>query len=274
MLITGASSFVPGLGEGPLGTIGSLVEILMIVGITFTAFRAMRGTRGAGMARGALVLFVLVFLGLLFLARLADLQNMRWILENLVGVSIFGVVVIFQPEIRRMLIKIGESTASFSGSKEQKIEKEITDAAFKISKRNEVGALIVIERKTQIGTYIESGVTIDALVDSRLFSTIFTKNTPLHDGAVIVRQGRILAANCLLPLSENIEVCRGMGTRHRAAIGLSEEADSVVVVVSEETGKVSVAMHGTILTDLDYNGLLTLLKQECMEQSSQQEDTP
>lgn len=262
--------FFSGFSSGPSGFIGAVIEVLIIVGLTFTAFRAMRGTRGAGVARGAVIVFVMLFLIILFLAKLIHLENLRWILENLVGVSIFGVVVVFQPEIRRLLIRIGESASSFVGIKGMKNEKEIAEAAFQISKGEKIGALIVIERKTQIGNYIESGIVIDALVKSRLLTTIFTTNTPLHDGAVIIRQGRIVAANCLLPLSENVEVCRGMGTRHRAAIGLSEEADSVVVIVSEETGTVSVAMNGRLIRDLDYEGLLELLERECHEHSEQE----
>ncbi len=263
-------SFFSGIGSGPSGVIGAVIEILIIIGLTFTAFRAMRGTRGAGVARGALIVFVMFFIMILFLAKLIHLENLRWILENLVGVSIFGVVVVFQPEIRRLLIRIGETASSFAGVKEKDNEREIANAAFQISKNDEVGALIVIERKTQIGNYIDSGITIDALVKARLLTTIFTRNTPLHDGAVIIRQGRIVAANCLLPLSENVEICRGMGTRHRAAIGLSEEADSVVVIVSEETGAVSVAMGGAIYRDLDFEGLLEFLERECHEHGAQE----
>lgn len=257
---------LPGFAGGPLGIAGAIVEVFIIVALTYAAFRAMRGTRGAGVARGALILFILLFLVVLFLARLVHLENVRWILENLVGVSIFGLVVVFQPEIRRLLIRIGETASGYVGLNEQLIEKEITDAAFQISNRNEAGALIVIERKTQIGNYIDSGVHLDALVNSRLLITIFTKNTPLHDGAAIIRQGRIIAANCLLPLSENVEACRGMGTRHRAALGLSEETDAVVVIVSEETGKVSVAVAGKMEKDIDYKRLLEFLERECLEQ--------
>lgn len=243
----------------------AIIEILFIIALTFFAFRAVRGTRGAGIARGALILFVVFFMVMLFFAKLIHLDNVRWILENLVGVSLFGMVVIFQPEIRRMLIRIGESASGFAGFKEVTVEKEIADASFQVSNRQEVGALIVIERKTQIGQYIESGVILDAMVNSKLLTTIFTKNTPLHDGAVIIRQERIVAANCLLPLSENVEVCRGLGTRHRAAIGLSEETDAVVVIVSEETGQVSVAIGGQVNLGLDYEGLQEFLKNECHE---------
>ncbi len=246
-----------------LGVFGAMLEIIIIITMIYMTFSAIKGTRGAGIARGAVICFVILFIFILFIAKMVELRNVSWILENLVDVSLFGIVVIFQPEIRRMLIRIGESASQFAGKSDSNMEKEVVDAAFHISKRSEVGALIVIERKTMVGTCIESGVLLEARLSTKLLTTIFTKNTPLHDGAVIIRAGKIVAANCLLPLSENVEVCKGMGTRHRAALGLSEEVDAVVVIVSEETGAVSVAIGGEITLDLDYEGLTEVLVKEC-----------
>ncbi len=257
-----------------LGAFGSILEMIIIISMIYMAFSAMKGTRGAGIARGAVICFVIVFIFVLFIAKMVELKNVSWILENLVEVSLFGIVVIFQPEIRRMLIRIGESASQFTGNINSRMEKEVADAAFTISKRCEVGALIVIERKTMIGTCIESGILLEAKLSTKLLTTIFTKNTPLHDGAAIIRAGKIIAANCLLPLSENVEICKGMGTRHRAAIGLSEEVDAVVVIVSEETGAVSIAMGGEITLDLDYEGLTEILHRECKithDQENQEE---
>ncbi len=237
-----------------------VVEIAIIAAMLAFLINSLRGTRGAGIARGALLVLLGIFLAALFVAQYAQLPNLRWIMENLVGVSLVGLLVIFQPEIRRGLIHIGESAWRFYTGRGAAIEDEIADAAFEVARRGEVGALFVLERKTQIGTYIESGVVVDAVVSAKLLVTVFSKNTPLHDGAVIIRQGRIAAANCLLPLSENVEVCRGMGTRHRAAVGLTEEADSIVVIVSEETGAVSVANGGQIVRDLDYERLRAYLR--------------
>ncbi len=247
----------------PLGFFGTGLEIFIIIGMIYLAFTAMKGTRGAGIARGAVICFVVLFIFLLFIAKFVELKNVSWILEHLVGVSLFGIVVIFQPEIRRMLIRIGETASQFTGNINSTAEKEVADAAFNISKRSEVGALIVLERKTMVGICIESGVLLEARLSAKLLSTIFTKNTPLHDGAVVIRAGKIIAANCLLPLSENVDVCKGMGTRHRAAIGLTEEVDAVVVIVSEETGAVSIAMGGEIFLDLDYERLTDILKRVC-----------
>ncbi len=246
----------------PLGFAGVLIEIFIISLIVDAIISFMRGTRGAGVGRGLVIVYLLGFIIVLFAVKVAHLENISLIMENLVSVSLVGMVVIFQPEFRRGLIRLGEGVAlRLNRERSGAVEKEVADAAVSISRLGEVGALFVLERETKLGGYIESGVPLEALVTSRLLGTIFTKNTPLHDGAVIIRCDRIMAANCLLPLSENVEVCRGMGTRHRAAVGLSEEADSLVVVVSEETGAVSVASAGRILRDLDYNGLRGFLRE-------------
>ncbi len=253
-----------GLAQNPGVLVRALVEILVISGMVYVLIGFMRGTRGAGVARGLILVYLAGFAVLLFIAQLFQLYNVIWILENLIAVSLVGAIVIFQPEIRRGLIRLGESALRFFSARGVSIEKEIADAAVAISKRGEVGALFVIERDTRIGAFVESGISVDAQLTSQLLRTIFTKNTPLHDGAIIIRQGRVAAASCLLPLSENVEVCRGMGTRHRAAVGLTEESDAVVVVVSEETGTISVALDGNIQRGLDYEGLRAFLREHCV----------
>lgn len=257
------NDWLSSLTQERLGLAGALLEILILSGLVFLVVHFMRGTRGAGIARGLILLYAVAFLAILFAVRILHLENLSWILQNLVGVSLIAIIIIFQPEIRRGLIHLSMVTGRFFGDRPGSIEKELSDAAVAISKRGEVGALFVVERQTQIGGYIESGVLLDAELSAQLLRTIFTKNTPLHDGAAIIRKGRIAAANCLLPLSENVEVCRGMGTRHRAAIGLTEETDAVVVVVSEETGAISVAMDGQMKRDLDYEGLQAFLREHC-----------
>jgi diadenylate cyclase len=251
------------ISQGPLGLAGVVIEIAVISLIVYVLIGFVRGTRGAGVARGLILLYLGGFIILLFGAHILKLENVSSILENLIGVSLTGAIVIFQPEIRRGLIRLGDTALKIFSQGHATLEKEIADAAVAISKRGEVGALLVIERDTPIGSYIESGVPIDSVINSQLLRTIFTKNTPLHDGAAIIRQGRLAAANCLLPLSENVEVCRGMGTRHRAAIGLAEESDALIVVVSEETGAISVALNGHITKGLDYEGLRALLRKHC-----------
>ncbi|MDR0362630.1 MAG: diadenylate cyclase, partial [Planctomycetota bacterium] len=192
-------------------------------------------------------------------------------IENSADVLLIGLIVVFQPEIRHGLVRLGE-TVNFWNARESSLDKEIADAAMAIARKGEVGGLIVIERETQVSSYIESGIQLDAVCTAPLLRTIFTKNTPLHDGAAIIRRGRIVAANCLLPLSENVEVTRGMGTRHRAALGMAEESDAVTVVISEETRQISVTMHGEIVRDVDYEQLRTLLQENVYQKSTDDEE--
>ena len=171
-------------------------------------------------------------------------------LRNLTQVAIFAFVVIFQPELRRALEKVGRTTFSSLFSQEdnssaEKIASEIAAAAVAMSSRR-IGALIVLERNTKIGDIVRTGCEIDSNVSSELLINIFIPNTPLHDGAVIIRENRIAAARCILPLTQNETLSREFGTRHRAALGLSEGSDAAVIVVSEETGKISFTLNGNM----------------------------
>lgn len=243
----------------PLGNFSPVAEILIFSAFVYMLISFMYDTRGAGVLRGLALVGGTVFLVLFVTAQWLQLSNVSWMIENLVSISLIGIVVIFQPEIRHVLVRIGESVKLWN-SREVVLDKEIADAAIWIARKGGVGGLIVIERDMQINAYIESGIMVDAICNAPLLRTIFTKNTPLHDGAAIVRQGRIVAANCLLPLSENIEATRGMGTRHRAALGLAEESDALTVVISEETGQISVTMNGEFIRDLDYERLRSILR--------------
>ncbi len=243
----------------PLGIFSPMVEILIFSFLIYLLISFMYGTRGAGVLRGLALLGGSIFLVLFVAAKYLRLDNVSWIVESLVNISLVGIIVIFQPEIRHALVKLGESVRLWN-PREIVLDKEIADAAMWIAKKGGVGGLIVLERDMQINAYIESGIAIDAVCNAPLLRTIFTKNTPLHDGAAIIRQGRIVAANCLLPLSENIEMTRGMGTRHRAALGLAEESDALTVVISEETGQISVTLNGEFIRDLDYERLRSILR--------------
>jgi diadenylate cyclase len=247
----------------PLGLWGPLLEIALLTVITYCVLFFMRGTRGAGILRGLMILIAVGTVTVLSMANWAHLENIRWLMENLLTIAIVGIIVVFQPEIRRALIMIGDSPVwTLFGETETGALGEVVKAVVNLSKKN-VGAIIVIERETRLGSYIDSGVRLDAGVGSELLCTIFHPKTPLHDGATIIRKGRLIAANCLLPFTENTEICRGMGARHRAGIGLSEEADAVVVIVSEETGFISVAINGTIRQGLDATELTELLREQC-----------
>ena len=250
----------------PLGFLSPLVEILIIGAFIFFLLTFIRGTRGAGVARGLALVGGGLLLVLFVAAQWLKLDNVSWIIEYIASIAVVGMVVIFQPEIRHGLVRLGE-TVTLWNSRGSSLDREIADAAFAIARKGGVGGLIVIERDVQIGAYTESGIQVDAICTAPLLRTIFTKNTPLHDGAAIVRQGRIVAANCLLPLSENVEITRGMGTRHRAALGMAEESDAVTVVISEETNQISVTMHGEIIRDVDYERLRTLLRENVYQKS-------
>lgn len=255
----------------PLGVFSPLAEILIFSLLVYMLINFMYGTRGAGVLRGLAMVGGSLFLILFVTAQWLHLGNVSWMIENLVSISLIGIIVIFQPEIRHVLVRLGESVKLWN-NKEIVLDKEIADAAMWITRKGGVGGLIVIERDMQINAYIESGIMIDAVCNAPLLRTIFTKNTPLHDGAAIIRQGRIIAANCLLPLSENIEMTRGMGTRHRAALGLAEETDALTVVISEETGQISVTMNGEFIRDLDYERLRTILRESVYQTRSDDEE--
>lgn len=262
-------NWLKSISAHPYGIWGPVLEILLLTGLFYVVLSFMRGTRGAGILRGLVILYAGGIVSILTLANLLQLENIRWIIENLLAIAIIAVIVVFQPEIRRGLIRIGESPVwSIFGERTQSAIGEVVKAAINLSRKN-TGAIIVLERETRLGTYIEGGVRLDASVNSELLCTIFHPKTPLHDGAVIIRRGRIVAANCLLPFTENTEICRGMGARHRAGIGLSEESDAVVVIVSEETGRISVAEKGEIRQGLDVNELRDYLNQSVPEDSEQ-----
>jgi diadenylate cyclase len=231
------------------------VDILAVAIIIYNLLLLIRGTRAVQMLLG------LFFLGLVYyVAVLAELPTLQRILENLLIVLPFAIIVLFQHEIRRALATFGRNPL-WGFAKQEKVVApfaEIVLAATTLSARR-IGGLIVIERLHGLRNYIENGIALDALVSYDLLINIFQPETPLHDGAVIVRDDRIAAAACFLPLTPNPELSKEFGTRHRAALGLSEETDAVAVVVSEETGTISVAFDGAIVQDLDSNGLRNAL---------------
>jgi diadenylate cyclase len=193
------------------------------------------------------------------IAVIFQMNTIIWLAENTLNVGLIALVIIFQPELRNALENLGSKNIFgrlFSVSKEE--ENKFSDrtiqglvrASFAMGKVK-TGALIVIEDEISLNEYVRTGIDVDALVSSQLLINIFEKNTPLHDGAVIVRGNRVVSATCYLPLSDSLTLSKDLGTRHRAAVGISEVSDSLTIVVSEETGKVSLAMHGQIFHDVD-----------------------
>jgi diadenylate cyclase len=223
----------------------SVVDILLVAILIYQFLMLVRGTRAAPMLVGVATL-ALAF----YFARLGELRTLTWVLSTLLPYVVFALIVVFQSEIRHALANLGRRVSLMrSSSSVADVYDDIVLAANLFS-QNQTGALIVIEREIGLRTYIESGVALDAKLSYDLLATVFRPSAPLHDGAVIVQRDRIAAAACFLPLSMNPVLSIQMGTRHRAGIGITEETDAVAVIVSEETGAISLAVGGNIERDL------------------------
>jgi diadenylate cyclase len=240
----------------PAMTIRDVIDIALVSYITYRFLLLMRGTRGAQMTFGIVVL--LLFYGVTRYYRLTAVQ---WLMSNMLTYIVFGVIVLYQNEIRRGLANIG-STPLIGRYRSRTTRigfEEIILAATTLASKK-IGGLIVLERDIGLRNYAESGIALDAVLTYDLLVTIFSPNTPLHDGAVIILRDRIIAAACFLPLTLDPHLSKELGTRHRAAIGITEETDAVAVIVSEETGIISAAIGGKITRNLDGTGLRALLR--------------
>jgi diadenylate cyclase len=240
----------------PAISIRDVIDIALVSYITYRFLLLMRGTRGAQMTFGIVVL--LLFYGVTRYYRLTAVQ---WLLSNLLTYIVFGVIVLYQNEIRRGLANIGSTPLigrNRSRGSREGFEEIILAATTLASKK--IGGLIVIERDIGLRNYAESGIALDAVLTYDLLVTIFSPNTPLHDGAVIIQRNRIMAAACFLPLTLDPHLSKELGTRHRAGIGITEESDAVAVIVSEESGIISAAIGGKVTRNLDGTGLRALLR--------------
>src|SRR6266545_313584 len=230
------------------------VDILVVAVVLYRVFVMFKETRAIQMLLGLAGLMVASFV-----ARQFDLYSTSWLLDNFWSFWVLALIVLFQPELRRALTRLGESRLfqgmALGGREErgQLIDEVIKAADALASKR--IGALIVLERSTGLRNYAELGVPLDAMVSADLLVSLFLPYSPLHDGAVFIRGDRVAAAGCFLPLSRNTQLGRAMGTRHRAALGLAEETDAVVIVVSEESGRISIAVGGRMESALDRDSL-------------------
>lgn len=234
-----------------------VVDILLVASVFFLVFNLAQGTQAVQLLRGMVLVILFAFLA----SQILPFRGFSWLIETALPALLIAIPVIFQPELRRALERLGR-TGSLLGRRQQeavvdRVIDEVARAAHRLSAQRH-GALIVFERETGLREYIETGVPIDAAVKAELLRTIFHPNTALHDKAVVIRDGRIVAASVMLPATQNPQY-GGLGTRHRAAIGLTEESDALVVVVSEETGIVSVAYNGRIVRRLDINRLRSVL---------------
>lgn len=239
----------------------TFVDISIVAYIVYKLFSLIRGTRAVPLING---LFTLIIAYLI--AKQLDLYTIQWILENAFVAASVAVPIIFQPELRRALEHLGRGRLlptnrqreDLKGEELRRLIDQVVRAA-EILGRTKTGALIVLERETGLGEYIDSGIQLDAVVTWELLTNIFVEKTPLHDGAVVIRANRAAAAACWLPLAEASVLSHELGTRHRAGVGVTEQSDAVTVIVSEETGTISVAQGGKIIRNLDEKTLREML---------------
>ncbi|HIW54868.1 MAG TPA: diadenylate cyclase CdaA [Candidatus Ruthenibacterium merdigallinarum] len=257
-----------------------ILDILVVAFIIYEAIRLVRQTRTAQLAKG-----ILVLMAAWLAAMLLELRTLEWIINGIMSFGLVALVVVFQPELRRALEQVGRANIMgiqlFRSKKPssdlraawQTAAVAVCDAAERLSETS-TGALIVLERQTNLSEIIKTGTLINSDVTPELLETIFYVGTPLHDGAVVIRDGRVEAAGCFLPLSDNLEIGKDMGTRHRAALGMSENSDAVVVVVSEETGIISLAKNGVLIRRLDRQNLFTMLEGDVVPPEAEPKKQP
>ncbi len=232
-----------------------IIDILLVAIIIFYIVKFIRDRRASKLAMGVLLIVVLMFI-----SELLNMRALNFLFSNLVQVGLIAIIILFQPELRSVLEKFGGVSfiKTISESKNTSLKHNaitaICEAASELS-REYTGALMVIERSTPLGEIIKTGTVINADVNVSLLKNIFFNKAPLHDGAVIIRGGRICAAGCFLPMSTNDDIIKDLGTRHRSAIGMSENSDAIIIVVSEETGTISLAIDGQLRRNYDYNTL-------------------
>lgn len=248
------------------GLLSTLLDILIVAAVFYWLLGVVGGTRAVPALRGLGVILVgLVALGTLFQLSEIRLPALQFLIQQAVLPSaLVAIIIIFQPELRRALERLGASTTlqalypHADIAEGEGIAQAITEAAVDLAQRR-VGALIVLERETGLRDIADTGTRLDATVTRNLLETVFTPGGPLHDGAVIISRDRIIAAGCVLPLSDNLRMLGDRGTRHRAALGITEASDAIVIVVSEETGAISVAQNGRLLSNFSEERLLRFL---------------
>ncbi len=252
------------------------IDIFLVSCMIYYLIKFISDKRASKLAIG-----ICMMLFLLIASEIFNMNAINFLFSNILQVGLISLVILFQPELRSALEKIGAASKGIkilSSSKEHKVSKftasieNISEAAQELAK-DYTGALIVIERETPLGDIIKSGTTINADIDVSLLKNIFFNKAPLHDGAVVIRNQRVFAAGCFLPLSTKDDIIKDLGTRHRAAIGMSENSDAVVIVVSEETGTISIAVDGQLRRNYDYNSLKVELSNLLSDDSTENVNT-
>ena len=258
---------------------GDVLEIIIIAVLVYYILAWMKTTRAWTLLKG-----IVVIGGFMLLAVFMEMKTILWISEKVLGFAVMALIIVLQPELRKALEELGNKNlfSDFTGKLPFDTRKKAGDGMLSEKSINEIakacvemgrvrtGALIVIERAESLREYARTGIDIDALVTSQLLINIFEKNTPLHDGAVIITGNRVSSATCYLPLSDSLNLSKDLGTRHRAGVGISEATDSVTIIVSEETGKISLAYGGELITDLTQEKLKSLIRQLVMKESEEQ----
>jgi len=243
-----------------LNIIRICVDIAIVWYVLYKLIMFIRGTKAIQLLQGIFVVILVWLLSILF-----NLQTIQWITNQAILWGFLVIIILFQPELRRALEQLGRGGIfSRSTRSEEEEIKQIADdivTSCEYMAKRRIGALITIELETGIGEYAETGIQIDGELSSQLLTNIFTPNTPLHDGAVIIKRNKIVAAACYLPLSESASISRELGTRHRAALGISEVTDALTIVVSEETGSISCTKNGELFRDIDEETVRNLLTQ-------------
>lgn len=253
-------AYIKSLQSNPFELITLILDLSIVVFLVYCFFKIVRGSRAWQLIKGIVLLILATWV-----SGLLNLKILNWILTGIMNLGVIAIIVIFQPELRRALEQLGTNRlAQFFGIEKDLATKakediyKIVIAATELSK-TKTGALIVIERDIKIQDIIATGIPMNAEVSPQLLVNIFVPKTPLHDGAVVISGNKIAAAACVLPLADDKDIAKELGTRHRAAIGISRESDSIVVVVSEETGKISVAKDGTLIADVREDVLKKIL---------------
>ena len=252
--------YIRSLQENPFELITLIIDLAIVIFLIYSFLKVVKGSRAWQLIKGIVLLIVITWL-----SGLLNLKILNWILTSIMNLGVVAIIVIFQPELRRGLEQLGTNKfTKFFGIDKDLATKtkediyKIVIATIELSK-SKTGALIVIERDIKIKDVISTGIPLNAEVSPQLLVNIFEPKTPLHDGAAIISGNKIAAVACVLPLADDNDIAKELGTRHRAAIGISKESDSIVVVVSEETGKISIAKDGTLIADVNEDALRKIL---------------
>jgi diadenylate cyclase len=237
----------------------NVLDIIVVWYIVYKLIQLVRGTKAIQLFKG-----VAMFIAIRFLAELIGLHTLSWLMDQVITYGVIAAIVIFQPEIRRGLEHLGRTTFFTPSKNESNKDEEMIkafDKAIQYMSKRKIGALITIERNTGLEEYIETGIPLDADITGELLINIFIPNTPLHDGAVIIRDGKISVSCAYLPLSDSVLLPKEFGTRHRAALGVSEVSDALTIIVSEETGNVSITLNNRLYSDLSQEDYLKMLNE-------------